>query len=344
MLFPFAEYWWAYAAFTAFILVVLALDLGVFHRRAHVVSMREAGLWSVVWVSVSVVFNWGLYQYARSAFPASERLTAIPGFDPEAAATRVGLEFLAGYVVEKSLAVDNIFVFVVLFSSFAVPQVHQHRVLFYGILGALLFRGAFVALGSALLAHQWVVWLFGGLLILTGIKLLFVPGISEHPERNVLVRLVRRLLPVTPEYHGSRFFVRIGGVVHATPLLLALAAIELSDVIFAIDSVPAIFALTSEPLIVFTSNVFAILGLRSMYFLLAGAVDKFALLRFGLAFVLLFVGLKMVWLNEAFGGKFPITWSLTIIVSLVGGAIAASLVRDWWHRRLQPGEDAAAKA
>jgi len=328
MLFPFADYWWMYAAFTAFVLLLLALDLGVFHRDAHVVSMREATVWSTVWVTLGLAFNWGLYQYARLTFPWNERLLAMPGFDPDAAAREVGLEFLAGYVIEKSLAVDNIFVFVVVFSFFGVPRMYQHRVLFYGILGALLFRAIFIALGSALLAYTWVIWLFGGVLIFTGVRLLFVSEADHDPGQNPLVRLVYRLMPVTSEYHGQAFFVKKDGVRHATPLLLALAAIELSDIIFAIDSVPAIFALTSEPLIVFTSNVLAILGLRSMYFLLAGAVHKFAFLRFGLAFVLLFVGLKMVWLNDAFGGKFPITWSLAIIASLVGGSIVASLVAD----------------
>jgi tellurite resistance protein TerC len=338
MLFPFAEYWWFYAVFTALVLVLLAIDLGVFHRRAHVVSMREATAWSVIWVSLGLAFNWGLYQYARLTFPLNERLLALPGFEPEAAARQVGLEFLAGYVVEKSLAIDNIFVFVVVFSFFAVPPIYQHRVLFFGILGALFFRAVFIALGSALLSYSWVIWLFGGFLILTGVKLLFVPNTDQDPDRNLLVRLVRRLLPVTPEYHGQAFFVRRGGVLHATPLLLALATIELSDIIFAIDSVPAIFSLTAEPLIVYTSNVFAILGLRSMYFLLAGAVDKFALLRFGLAFVLMFVGLKMVWLNDLFGGKFPITWSLAIIATLVGGSIVASLVVDRLARRAASAE------
>lgn len=333
MLFPFVDYWWFYAAFTAFVLLLLALDLGVFHRRAHDVSMREATAWSVIWVSLGLLFNWGLYQYARWSLPQNERLMALPGFDPEAAARQVGLEFLAGYVVEKSLAVDNIFVFVVVFSFFAVPRLYQHRVLFYGILGALFFRAVFIALGSALLAYHWVIWLFGGFLILTGVKLLFVPNTDQDPGQNPLVRLVRRLMPVTPGFHDQKFFVRLNGVWHATPLLLALVTIELSDIIFAIDSVPAIFALTAEPLIVFTSNVFAILGLRSMYFLLAGAVDKFRLLRFGLAFVLMFVGLKMVWLNDLFDGKFPITWSLAIIAALVGGSMVASLVADRLKRR-----------
>jgi tellurite resistance protein TerC len=295
-------------------------------------------------VTLSLLANWGLYEYARWAFAADPRLAGTAGFDPEDAAARVALEFLAGYVVEKSLAVDNIFVFVVVFSYFSVPRALQHRVLFYGILGALLFRGVFIALGAALLDHEWVLWVFGGLLILTGIKLLIVPGAHAHPERNPVVGLLRWLIPVTADDHGGRFLVRIGGVVHATPLLLALATIELSDIIFAVDSVPAIFALTSEPLIVYTSNVCAILGLRSMYFLLAGAVDRFALVRVGLALVLMFVGLKMVWLNDWFGGKFPISWSLAIITALVGGSIAASLVLNRHHQRGRREEEAAAEA
>ncbi|MEW6322096.1 MAG: TerC/Alx family metal homeostasis membrane protein [Acidobacteriota bacterium] len=347
LLFPFADYWVFYAAFTAGVLLLLLLDLGVFHREAHEVSMREAAVWSAVWVSLALAFNYVLFTYAEWRFAQDPRLLARPGFDAAAAARQVGLEFLTGYVVEKSLAIDNIFVFVVVFSYFAVPLKYQHRVLFYGILGALVFRAVFIALGSALLAYHWVLWLFGGLLILTGAKLLVVGGSDADPASNPLVRLVTRLMPVTREYHGQRFFVRLGGRLHATPLLLALAAIEASDIIFAIDSVPAIFALTREPLIVFTSNVCAILGLRSMYFLLAGAVQQFALLRFGLAFVLMFVGLKMIWLNDLFGGKFPITWSLGIITALVGGSIVASLAADWWrHARpaLTPARVAAAIA
>src|SRR5919107_832046 len=229
-LFPFAEYWWFYLGFTGFVLLLLALDLGVFHRRAHEVSFREAATWSVVWVALALAFNFLLYQYALWKFPLDPRLAAVLGFDPEAAAWRVGLEFLTGYIVEKSLSVDNIFVFVLVFGYFAVPAAYQHRVLFYGIIGALLSRAVFI---------------------------------------------------------------------------------------FAVDSVPAIFALTNEPLVVFTSNIFAILGLRSLYFMLAGAVDKFYLLKYGLAVILIFVGLKMVWLNDLFGGKFPVTWSLGIICAVI---------------------------
>jgi tellurite resistance protein TerC len=325
-LFPFAEYWWFYGVFTAFVIGLLALDLGVFHREAHAVSIREAAVWSVVWVVLALGFNYFLYVYAGWTFPKDPRLLAVAGFSAEEAATRVGLEFLTGYVIEKSLAVDNIFVFVVVFSFFAIPPKYQHRILFYGILGALVFRAIFIALGSVLIQYKWVVVIFGIFLIGTGIKILLAPEKGVDPANNLLIRLLRKTLPVTPEIEGQRFFVRRGGVLHATPLLVALVFVEFSDIIFAVDSVPAIFAITKEPLIVFTSNVFAILGLRAMYFLLAGIVDRFVYLKYGLGCVLVFVGLKMVWLNEAFGGKFPITWSLGIIVGLVGLSVAASLL------------------
>jgi tellurite resistance protein TerC len=315
MLFPLADYWWFYLGFTLFVLMMLALDLGVFHRKSHTVSIREAARWSVAWVTLSLIFNWLFYQYAQQAF------------DPETA-RRVALEFLAGYVVEYTLSIDNMFVFVVIFSFFRVPSHLQHRVLFYGILGALVFRAMFIGLGSILLSYHWVVVVFGLLLIVTGIKMLRHDVATTDPGKNPLVRLTRRLMPVTATFQDRHFFARIDGRWHATPLFLALMAIEMSDIVFAIDSVPAIFALTREPLIVFTSNVFAILGLRSLYFVLAAAVTKFSLLRFGLAGVLMFIGLKMLWLNTAFGGHFPIVWSLAIIGILIGGSIVASLFVD----------------
>ncbi len=326
LLFPFQQYWWLYAGFTGLVLGLLALDLGVFHRHAHAVSFREAAAWSVFWVMLALAFNVALYYYARHAFASDPRLLAQPGFDPLGAASQVGLEFLTGLIVEKALAVDNIFVFVMVFGYFAVPPVYQHRVLFYGILGALVFRAVFIAMGSLLLQYHWVVVLFGAVLILTAVKMALVSEAAVHPERNLAIRLLRRLVPVTPGLHGQRFFLRVAGRLHATPLLVALVFLEMSDIVFAVDSVPAIFAITREPLIVFTSNIFAILGLRAMYFLLAGAVEKFHLLKYGLAVVLAFVGLKMVWLNEAFDGKFPITWSLAIIVAVVVTSIAASLL------------------
>lgn len=324
--FPFADYWWFYAGFTGFVLVLLALDLGVFHRRAHAVSFREASTWSAVWIALALAFNYGFYRYAAWKFAHDPVLQMTPGFEPEAAARQVGLEFLTGYVVEKTLSLDNIFVFVVVFAFFGIPALYQHRILFYGIAGALVFRAVFIAAGSALLQYHWIIWLFGAFLILTGIKMMFAPDRAIAPDRNPLIRLFRRFVPVTTELHGQRFFVRIGGVLYATPLLLTLLFVEVSDILFAIDSVPAIFALTREPLIVFTSNVFAILGLRSLYFLLAGAVERFTLLKYGLAAVLVFVGLKMVWLNDAFGGKFPTAWSLGIIGGVIAVSIAASLL------------------
>ena len=325
-LFPFAEYWWLYAAFTGFVLVLLAVDLGVFHRKAHDVSFREAAIWSIVWVALALAFNYLLFQYALWKFPQVPELTALPGFDPASAARQTALEFLTGYIVEKSLSVDNIFVFVVVFSYFAIPSKYQHRVLFYGILGALVFRALFIALGSVLMQYHWVVLVFGAFLILTGIKMMFAPKKGIEPDKNPLIRLFRKFVPVTQALHGQRFFVRVNGALHATPLFITLLFVELTDIIFAVDSVPAIFALTDEPLIVFTSNVFAILGLRAMYFMLAGAMDKFYMLKHGLALVLMFVGLKMVWLNDWYGGKFPISLSLGIIGALIAGSVLLSLL------------------
>ena len=314
LMFPFVEFWWFYAGFTAFVVLLLALDLGVFHRHAHVVSFRESLAWSVVWVTLALLFNYAFFFFASSTFGPDE-------------GRRLGLEFLTGYLVEKSLAVDNIFVFVLVFSYFGIPAQYQHRVLFYGILGALVFRAIFIALGSVLMQYWLVVTVFGVFLIATGVKMLRTPEQKVDPDRNPLIRLFRRWMPVTPGLHGQRFFVRLDGRWHATPLLVALLFLEMSDIIFAVDSVPAIFAISREPLIVFTSNVFAILGLRAMYFLLAGAIERFHLLKYALATILIFVGLKMVWLNDAFGGKFPIEWSLGIIAGLLAGAILASWLR-----------------
>ena len=324
-LFPFSEYWWFYLAFVGLVLLLLALDLGVFHRKAHAVRFREAAIWSVVWMVLALLFCLLLYQYALWKFPQDERLMAMPGFDPRAAAWLVSLEFLTGYVVEKSLSVDNIFIFVMVFGYFAIPAKYQHRVLFYGILGALVFRGIFVALGSALMQYHWVVLFFGVFLIFTGIKIFFVKEKQVEPEKNLLIRLLRRFLPITHHLQGPHFFARKEGRFFGTPLLVALIFLEATDIVFAVDSVPAIFALTNEPLIVFTSNIFAILGLRALYFLLAGAIDKFYLLNYGLGVVLIFVGTKMVWLNHLFGGKFPIGVSLGIIGIVIAASVVLSL-------------------
>jgi tellurite resistance protein TerC len=325
-LFPFDQYWWFYAAFAAAVSLLLLLDLGVFHREAHVVSVREAAGWTALWVSLALAFNYGFYRYMLATFPTDARLMALPGFDPGAAARQAALEFLAGYVVEYSLSVDNIFVFVVLFGYFQVPPRYQHRVLFYGILGALFFRGLFIAAGALLLRLEPVVWLFGLFLVITGYRVMVASGEAVSVGDNLVVRLFRRFVPVS-EGTAGQFLLRVSGRLHATPLFIALLTVELTDVVFAIDSVPAIFALTREPLIVFTSNVLAILGLRSLYFLLRDAVDRFHLLKYGLGIVLIFVGLKMTLLNHLWAGHFPITWSLLFIVGVIGVSVALSLLR-----------------
>jgi len=327
ILFPFAEYWLFYVGFTTFVLLMLALDLGVFHREAHEVTFKESLTWSIVWISLALIFNFLFFKYAGWKFENDARLLAIPGFDGDAAARQVGLEFLTGFIVEKTLAVDNIFVFVVVFSFFAIPLKYQHRVLFFGIIGALIFRIIFIAMGSILLQYQWIVIFFGVFLILTGFKIIFAPEKPIDPEKNPVIKLFRKFFSVTPTIEGQKFFIRKEGVLYATPLMVALLFIEVSDIIFAVDSVPAIFAITKEPLIVFTSNVFAILGLRALYFMLAGVIHKFRYLKYGLGIVLVFVGLKMAWLNEAFGGKFPISWSLIIIVTIIGASIFISLFK-----------------
>ncbi|QQR73972.1 MAG: TerC family protein [Holophagales bacterium] len=290
--------------FNVFVLGMLALDLGVFHRKAHVVSFKEAGVWSAVWIALALVFNAGIWYV----------------FGPQK-----GMEFLTGYLIEKSLSVDNIFIFALIFGYFAVPQEYQHRVLFWGILGALVMRAAFIAAGAALIASfHWVIYVFGGFLILTGIKMAFTPDKGLEPEKNPVVRLVRRLLPVTRDYRGQRFVVRENGALAVTPLFLVLALVETTDLIFAVDSIPAIFAVTTDPFIVYTSNVFAILGLRSLYFLLAGVMAKFEYLKLGLAAILVFVGTKMA-IVDLF--KIPSPVSLGVVAGILALAIAASLLR-----------------
>ncbi len=325
-LFPFMSYWWVYLAFLGLISVMLLLDLGVFHKQSHEVSMKEAAIWSAVWVGLALLFQVGLYYFSLWQFGKDPRLLAIDGFSAPAAAQQVSLEFLTGYVVEKSLAVDNIFVFLIVFKFFAIPARYQHRVLFYGILGALCFRALFIAAGSVLMRYEWVLWFFGAFLIVTGIKILLGSEHTPDPSQNRVLKWLRKFIPVTPELHGDKFFVRKGSVLWATPLFMALVFLEMSDIVFAVDSVPAIFAITREPLIVFTSNIFAILGLRSMYFLLAGVMHRFHLLNYGLGLILVFVGLKMTVLTHWFGGKFPITWSLGIIASILIASIVGSLL------------------
>jgi tellurite resistance protein TerC len=292
-----------WTVFSAFVLGMLALDLGVFSRKPHEVHFREALTWSAVWIALAMVFN--AWIYTRFG-------------------TEKGLEFLTGYVIEKALSVDNIFIFVVLFASFRVPAKYQHRVLFWGVIGAILMRAAFIALGAALLERfHWVMYGFGAILIITGIRLLIKGDIEPHPEKNPIYRFARRFIRAVPEYHGKHFFVVQNGRRFATPLLLVLLAIEATDLVFAIDSIPAIFAITDDPFIVYTSNIFAILGLRALYFLLAGVIDKFHLLKIGLALVLLFVGAKMV-LAEVV--EVPIGVSLGVIAGILGTSVVASVM------------------
>lgn len=294
---------WPWLAFNALVLVLLALDLGVFHRKAHAVSVREAGIWSAVWVALSLLFCLGVYRYAG----------------PQA-----GTEWLTGYLIEKSLSVDNIFVFVLIFTAFRVPAAFQHRVLFWGILGALIMR-ALMILGGVLLLERfgWVIYVFGALLIVTGLRMAFESEKEIDVEAGLGVRIARRLFPVTPTYHGARFFVREQGALAATPLFVALVVVEVTDLIFAIDSIPAIFAVTRDPFIVYTSNVFAILGLRSLYFLLAGVVDRFHLLKYGLAAILVFVGGKMI-ASDLY--HVPTALSLGFIATALIISVVASLL------------------
>jgi tellurite resistance protein TerC len=294
-----------WVGFNLFILLLLALDLGVFHRKAHAVSLKEAGLWSAVWVALAMTFNAGIW-WLRGAEPA--------------------VQFLTGYLIEKSLSVDNVFVFALLFGYFAVPAAYQHRVLFWGILGALVLRGAFILAGTALLASfHWVIYVFGAFLILTGIRMALHRDEELHPERNPLLRLARRWIPVTDGYREGKLFVREGGKRLATPLFLVLLLIESTDLVFAVDSIPAIFAVTRDPFLVYTSNVFAILGLRSLYFLLAGVMGKFVYLKLGLSAVLVFVGAKMTLAEWV---KVPPMISLAVIAALLSIAVFASLAKS----------------
>jgi tellurite resistance protein TerC len=310
---------WLWVGFNLFVLALLALDLGVFHRKAHAVSAKEAAIWSVVWISLSLLFNGAIYLFWDRFIPGS------PISNGQAA-----LEFFTGYLIEKALSVDNIFVFVLIFSFFRVPSAYQHRVLFWGILGALLMRGAMILAGAALIKEfHWIIYVFGAFLIFTGIRMAFHKDEELHPEDNPLVKLFKRLMPVAPDYEGAKFFIRRAGQLMATPLLIVLLVVESTDLIFAVDSIPAIFAVTQDPFIVYTSNVFAILGLRSLYFLLAGVIDKFHYLKLGLSAVLTFVGVKMLLTDTAY--KIPIFVSLGVIAAILTVAVVASLVRSRRH-------------
>jgi tellurite resistance protein TerC len=318
---------WLWVGFNLFVLAMLALDLGVFHRDAHTVSLKEAATWSVVWISLALLFNLLIYLFWERLVPAS----AYSGGE-------AGLAFLTGYLIEKALSVDNIFVFVLIFSYFAVPARYQHRVLFWGIIGALLMRGAMIFAGAALIKQfHWIIWVFGAFLIFTGVKMATSGEGKIEPEKNPVVRLFRRLMPVSDRYDGQKFFTVQNGVRMATPLFLVLLMVETTDLIFAVDSIPAIFAVTQDPFIVYTSNVFAILGLRSLYFVLAGVIHKFHYLKLGLSAVLAFVGVKMLLpdvsaLLLGVSYKIPTGVSLGVVAAIITVSIVASLLRA---RRLE---------
>jgi tellurite resistance protein TerC len=303
---------WFWAGFIAFVLAMLALDLGVFHREAHEVRPKEAAIWTAVWVALALAFAAGLFLFYGH---------------------EVGLTFLTGYIIEESLSVDNIFVIVLIFEFFRVPKMCQHRVLFYGILGALVMRGLFIGLGAVLIAKfHWILYLFGAMLVITGVRMAVKSDDEFDGNDNPIVRFVRRILPLSGEYHGKRFFVVEAGRRMATPLLLVLILVEFTDLIFAVDSIPAIFGVTQDSFLVFTSNIFAVLGLRSLYFLLAAVVDRFHLLKYGLAVILTFVGVKML------GEKYfhiNIVLSLSIILGVLGISIAASMI---WPRKDEAGD------
>lgn len=293
-----------WGGFNLFVVALLVIDLGVFHRHSHEVKVKEALTWTVVWITLAMIFNVVVYFWHGK---------------------QAALEFLAGYLLEKSLSVDNIFVFILLFSYFNVPAKYQHKILFWGILGALVMRGILIVVGAHLIhKFHWIIYIFGAFLILTGLKMLLKKDDEEvEPEKNPVVGLFKRIMPVTPEYHADKFFVKINARTFATPLLIVLIIVETTDLVFALDSIPAIFAVSHDPFIVYTSNVFAILGLRALYFALAGVMKLFRFLKVGLSFVLIFVGVKML-ISEIY--KIPIILSLGVIAGVIAVSMAASLL------------------
>ena len=324
--------WWMWAGFFALVLVMLAVDLfAVGGGREHRVTLREAATWSAVWVGVAFAFAGALWWY-------------LAGTAGRAVADETTLEFVTGYLIEKALAVDNVFVWLMLFSFFAVPPELQKRVLIYGVLGAIVMRTAMIFAGSWLITQfHWLLYVFGAFLLVTGVKMWWAAGEKPDLENNRVVRWLRSHVPITPTFHGERFFVKVeeGGrlVRYATPLFIVLVLVEATDLIFAVDSIPAIFAITTDPFIVLTSNVFAILGLRAMYFLLADVADRFSLLKYGLAVVLVFVGAKMILIDLV---KIPVGLSLAIVATVIGTSVLLSLRQD--ARRRAAAVHASAKA
>ena len=318
---------WLYVGFIGLVFAFLALDLGVFHRKAHVVSMKEALTWTVVWVCTALLFNvWIYFAYENHWLGVGLNVAQLDGVARDVHGAEAAKLYLAGYLVEKSLAMDNVFVIAIVFSYFAVPALYQHRVLFWGILGALLMRGVMIAVGAKLIqSFDWIIYVFGGFLILTAIKMVFAGDDQVDPSKNPLVRLVKRFVPVTDKYDGDKFFTRVNGVRAATPLFLALVVVEFTDLIFAVDSIPAIFAITADPFIVFTSNIFAILGLRSLYFCLASLMGKFRYLKPSLIAILFFVGIKMMLVHTPY--KVDTGVSLAVVVGILIAGVVASILR-----------------
>lgn len=305
-----------WVGFNVFVLAMLAVDLGIFHKHAHDVSSKEALTWSIIWVTLALCFNACIYFFWNDLSPQSSYSNA------EAATA-----FFTGYIIEKSLSIDNIFVIALIFGYFAVPKLYQHRVLFWGILGALVMRGLMIWLGAALITEfHWVIYIFGGFLIISGIKMALQKDAHIEPEKNPLVRFFKKFMPITNEYDGQKFFTIKNGVKMATPLFVALIIVEFTDLVFAVDSIPAIFAVTKDPFIVYTSNVFAILGLRSLYFLLANAVHKFMYLKLGLSVILVFVGIKLLLTGTAY--QLSTELSLGVIATVLVLSVVASFIRN----------------
>lgn len=294
---------YVWIAFVAFIILLLGIDLGLFHRKSHEVKIKEALIWSGVWISLALLFNYGVYYFM--------------GKDK-------ALEFLTGYLIEKSLSIDNLFVFIMLFTFFDVKPQYQHKVLFWGIMGALVLRAIFIFAGVALISKfHWIIFVFGGFLVFTGIKMLFQKEEKVEPDKNILVRLFKKFFPVTEKMHDGKFFVKINAKTFATPLFVVLLVVEFTDLIFAVDSIPAILAVSTDTFIIFTSNVFAILGLRALYFALAGITKYFHYLKYGLSAILVFVGVKMVIVDIY---KIPIVYSLLTISGILVVSIVLSLI------------------
>ena len=326
-IFPFSEFWALYVLFSLGIAAILFTSLKAFHKGPEDITIRKASISALNWFGLALLFNVVLYAITYVHLTGNPELASQLGGTPADLARQTALEFLSGYLVEKSLAVDNLFVFIVIFQFFSIPRENQHRVLFYGLFGALVLRAIFIAMGSVVMDITWVVILFGLFLIYQGLSVLRGKEPEIHPENNKLLRLLRRILPVSSSLDGQRFFTRVDGRMCATPLFLALIFVEITDIMFAFDSVPAIFGLTKEPLVVFTSNIFAVIDLRALYFLLLAFIGRFHYLGVGLSFVLIFIGVKMAFLDEVLEWHVPTEISLLIVLGLITGSILLSLLK-----------------